>query len=77
MQSASTAHTTSLNALSGLTYIDTLVSGATSQGLFSIIVAGNLLNSASISALQSSYGYNVQAWGVNDLSSYKQYIISW
>lgn len=75
MQSASDALAASNAALTGLTHIDTLVSGATAQGLTSIIINGNFLNSDTITSLRSS-GY-VVSQRIVDGSPFDSYYITW
>lgn len=75
MQTAANALSASNAALTGLTYIDTLVSGATAQGLTSIVVDGKYLNPTSIASLESD-GY-VVTQRIVDYSPHTSYFISW
>lgn len=75
MQTAANALIASNASLTGLTYIDTLVSGATSQGATSIVVDGKHLNATSITTLKSS-GY-VVSQRIVDNSPFDSYYISW
>ena len=58
MQTAATSRTNSNSAFSGLTYINSLVTGATIEGLFSISVAPKYLSTTTINSLKS-FAYNV------------------
>lgn len=76
MQSGSAARTASNTTTGSLTYIDSLISGATSQGHYSVIVEGDLLNSAMITTLKTVYGYTVTEQ-FNSMGTYPRYTISW
>ena len=58
MISGSAARIASNTATSSLSYIDSLVTGATAQGLYSITVDGARVNSAMGTTLKS-YGFTV------------------
>jgi len=75
MQTAANALIASNAVLTGLTYVDTLISGATAQGVTSIIVDGKFLNSTTISTLESN-GY-VVSQRIVDYSPFTSYSISW
>ena len=60
MQTAEDARTATNDALTGLTYVDTLVSGATAQGLASIMVEAKYLTDDTITAIRA-LGYTVNA----------------
>ena len=75
MQSGSAARTVSNGVTSSLSYIDTLVSGATAQGLYSIIVDGSRVNESMISTLRN-YGYTVTTT-FDTMGTYPRYVISW
>lgn len=75
MQSGSVARTASNGVTSSLSYIDTLVSGATAQGLYSIIVDGSRVTNGMISSLRS-YGYTVET-SYDTMGTYPRYTISW
>ena len=75
MQSGSAARTASNGVTSSLSYIDTLVSGATAQGLYSITVDGSRLTNGMVSALRS-YGYTVET-KYDTMGTYPRYIVSW
>ena len=76
MISASTAKSASDSAVSGLTYIDTLITGATDQGLYSIIVSGKKITESMISTMRTNgYVVNIQYPGGN--TDTPNYIIDW
>ena len=75
MQSGSAARTGSNATTSSLTYIDTLVSGATAQGLYSIAVGGQYISNGMTGSLKT-YGYQVQV-NTDTMGTYPTYIISW
>ncbi len=76
MQLASYAKSVTEEAQGLLTYIDTLVSGATAQGLTYIIVGRQYLTEAMITSLINDYGYTVtERFG--DGSTFSMYIIDW
>jgi hypothetical protein len=75
MQSGSAARTASNGVTSSLSYIDTLVSGATAQGLYSITVDGSKLTNGMVSTLRS-YGYTVET-KYDTMGTYPRYIVSW
>jgi hypothetical protein len=75
MQSGSAARTASNGVTSSLSYIDTLVSGATAQGLYSVVVDGSRVNTSMISTLRS-YGYTVETT-YDTMGTYPRYVISW
>jgi hypothetical protein len=72
---ASTRHTTSVGAFTGLTYIDTVIGTAASNGLFSVIVEGNYINDTLTGSLASA-GYTVSKKN-DDMGTYPRYTISW
>ena len=75
MISGSAARTASNTATSSLSYIDSLVTGATAQGLYSITVEGARVNSAMITTLRS-YGFTVDTL-YDTMGTYPKYVISW
>lgn len=75
MQSGSAARIASNTVTSSLSHIDTLISGATAQGLYSIMVEGARINSAMITTLKS-YGYTVDTV-FDTMGTYPRYVISW
>jgi hypothetical protein len=75
MISGSAARIASNAATSSLSYIDSLVTGATAQGLYSITVDGVRVNSQMITTLKS-YGFTVDTT-YDTMGTYPRYIISW
>ena len=75
MQSANSAHNSSNAISTGVTYIDTLISGATAQGMFYVIVDGNKVSSSNVTTLISN-GYNVTT-KYTDMGTFPQYLITW
>jgi hypothetical protein len=75
MISGSAARIASNAATSSLSYIDSLVTGATAQGLYSITVDGARVNSQMITTLKS-YGFTVDTT-YDTMGTYPRYIISW
>lgn len=75
MQTADNARESSINLFNKLAFIDSLISGATSQGLFSINIDANEYTSDVAYALED-YGYNV-IHTYYDNPSFPRYIISW
>jgi hypothetical protein len=72
---ASTRRTTSINAFTGLTYIDTVIGTAASNGLFSVIVEGNYINDTLTGSLITA-GYTVQK-NLDNMGTYPRYTINW
>ena len=75
MISGSAARIASNAATSSLSYIDSLVTGATAQGLYSITVDGARVNSAMVTTLKS-YGFTVDTT-YDTMGTYPRYVISW
>jgi lipid-binding SYLF domain-containing protein len=75
MISGSAARNASNTATSSLSYIDSLVTGATAQGLYSIIVEGSRVNENMVTTLKN-YGYTVQTT-YDTMGTYPKYVISW
>jgi hypothetical protein len=75
MISGSAARIASNAATSSLSYIDSLVTGATAQGLYSVIVEGSRVNPAMITTLKS-YGFTVNT-SYDTMGTYPKYVISW
>lgn len=75
MQSASSARTASETTTGSLDYIDTLVSGATAQGLFQIVVDGKYLNTSMIVSLRA-LGYTVEV-KYDTMGTFPTYYIKW
>jgi hypothetical protein len=65
------------NSVTGsLSYIDTLVTEATAQGKYQIMVGPKLVNDSMIGTLIDTYGYTIQEVTEN-MGTYKSYLISW
>jgi hypothetical protein len=66
MQSASTARATTNATLTGITYIDSLISGATLMGLSTVTIEGSKITPGMVAALQSG-GYTVtsRTWDIS------------
>jgi hypothetical protein len=75
MISGSAARIASNTATSSLSYIDSLVTGATAQGLYTIMVDGGKINSAMITILKQ-YGYTVTE-SFDTMGTYPRYTINW
>jgi hypothetical protein len=75
MISGSAARTASNTATSSLSYIDSLVTGATAQGLYSVTVDGARVNPQMITTLRS-YGFTVDTT-YDTMGTYPRYVISW
>jgi len=75
MISGSAARIASNTATSSLSYIDSLVTGATAQGLYTIMVDGAKINSAMITTLKQ-YGYTVTE-SFDTMGTYPRYTINW
>lgn len=79
MQTAEQARQSSLESLTGLTFIDILVSGATMQGLRTINIDGNTVSSDMITALRNN-GYEVGIqyfFGDEENRAFPRCIIRW
>ena len=72
---ASTRHTTSVNAFTGLTYIDTVIGTAAGNGLFSVVVEGHYINDTLTGSLITA-GYTVNKKN-DDMGTYPRYTIIW
>lgn len=75
MNNKNTSTTNSTTTRNNLTYIESLISGATQQGLFSIVVPNNQIDDAMADDIRS-YGYDVFKKN-NFLGSNYDYVISW
>lgn len=75
MQSASTARSASNTTTGSLDYIDTLVSGATSQGLYQVVVEGQYINNTMTGSLKT-LGYTVEV-KYDSMGSFPRYNIKW
>ena len=78
MQNAANARTLSYDTLTGLTYVDALVSGATLMGLYSITIE-DLRMTPDMAITLTSLGYNVSVYEPRDYAGqlYTRYIIDW
>jgi hypothetical protein len=72
---ASTRRTTSVNAFTGLTYVDTIIGTAASNGLFSVVVEGNYIDDTITGSIVSA-GYVVKK-KFDDMGTYPRYTINW
>ena len=75
MHSGSAARTASNTATGSLTYIDGLISGATSQGQYQITLDPRYVNDAIVTTL-TNYGYKIQTKN-NFMGTNNDYVISW
>lgn len=75
MQTAASARSDTNDSLSGLTYLDTLVTAATTKGLSSISVEPKLINDSMISSLES-LGYTVKRLSLDNMT-FAPFIITW
>jgi len=75
LQSASTSRTTSNNAFTGLTYVNSIITGATTNGLYSVIIEGNYLDDTLTGSIISS-GYTVTK-RFDNMGTYPRYLIGW
>ena len=78
MQDANSSRLRSYSTLTGLTYIDSLISGATLMGLYSITIEDLIITDAMVTELRS-LGYNVLKHEPRDYAGqlYTRYIIDW
>ena len=76
MISGSVAETNSTQTRENLTYINNLITGATVQGLYRIIVPNQYMDDTMASILRSIYGYNVTSRNSN-MGSFQDYLINW
>ena len=77
MISASSALTASNTTTGSLSYINTLVTGATSQGLYELSIPQHFLNENMISDLTNVYGYKVYAKSNSFMGTNNDYVIKW
>jgi len=75
MQTAAQARNSSNISLTGLTFIDTLISGATIQGQFYVSVNNEIITEDVITELRNN-GYSVVKRNTSN-PSFDPYIISW
>jgi hypothetical protein len=76
MISGSAALTASNTTTGSLSYISELVSGATEQGLYRIVVGGQHMNDTMADNLTNTYGYEVNVRN-SFMGTLNEYIISW
>ena len=76
MISGSAALSASNTTTGSLTYINTLVSDATSSGSYFIVVPNRYMNDTMANTLMRTYGYSVQVRN-NNVGTYVDYYISW
>lgn len=77
MISGSTAFELSNTVTGSLSYINELVTGATSQGLYHVHVRPEFLNDAMITDLTNNYGYKVEQPFNSFMGTYTDYVLSW
>lgn len=75
LQSASTSRTASNNAFTGLTYVNSIITGATTNGLYSVIIEGNYLDDSLTGSIISS-GYTITK-RFDNMGTYPKYLIGW
>ena len=75
MQSAASARSATNAVITGFTYIDSLITSATTQGLYSITVEGNKMLPSMVSGITAN-GYTVNTYTPNN-GTYPIYVISW
>ena len=75
MQSAASARTATNAAITGFTHIDTLISGATAQGLSLIVVDGSKFTPSMVSGVTSN-GYTVDLQYTNG-GTFPVYTVRW
>lgn len=76
MTHASGSTITSNSVRTGYTYINTIITGATTQGLYSVVIDGTYMDDTMISGLTGTYGYRISTL-TDTIGSYKRYRISW
>lgn len=76
MISGSAALTASNTTTGSLSYINTLVTGATAQGVYNVIVGNSYINDSMADELRSIYGYSVTKRNTFMGTNY-DYIVSW
>lgn len=76
MQTAEEARNETIAVLTGLTYIDELISGATSQGLYALHVPPDILTIGMIDEIKT-YGYAIYVSYAEGNSNFPQYTIDW
>jgi len=76
MVSASLARTTADTVRTNLTYVNTLISGASQNGQYSIILEEPFIDSTAVGILTGTYGYRVTLLN-STIGTYKRYVINW
>jgi hypothetical protein len=76
MITATTAKANTHTTRDSLTYINSLVSGATENGEYCVFVDGKIFDDAMAHALSSTYGYSITK-SYNDMGTFPTYKISW
>jgi hypothetical protein len=76
MISGSFATTGSTQTRTSLSYINELVTGATAQGLYRIVVPNQYMDDNMANILRRTYGYQVQSRN-SLMGTFDDYIISW
>jgi hypothetical protein len=76
MISGSFATTGSTQTRTSLSYINELVTGATAQGRYYIVVPNQYMDDSMANVLRSTYGYKVQAKN-SSMGTFDDYTISW
>lgn len=77
MISGSAALTASNTTTGSLSYINQLITGATSQGLYQVNVKAEFLNQSMISDLINIYGYNVYERTNSFMGTNNEFVIDW
>lgn len=76
MITATTAKANTHTTRDSLTYINSLVSGATENGEYYVFVDGKIFDDAMAYTISSTYGYNITK-SYNDMGTFPIYMISW
>ena len=76
MISGSVAKTNSDTTTGSLSYINNLVTGATTVGTYYVVVSNTVMNDTMATQLRNIYGYNVSKRN-NFNGSNNDYIVSW
>jgi hypothetical protein len=75
LQSAATSRTNSNNAFTGLTYVNSIITGATVNGLFTASIDGNYIDDTVTGSIIAQ-GYKITK-KYFDIGTYPTYVISW
>jgi hypothetical protein len=76
MITAITAKNTSTTSINDLRYINTLVTDASTKGLYQTFIDGNQMNDSMMLDLMDNYGYHVDKMFF-DMGTYPTYKVSW